>query len=238
MSQEKKIVAIVEGTEITEMEVIDFIKGMGPDMANHFQTEEGVKNVIDELVHQELMYLDAVENSFDQEEEFVEALELTKKNLLKSYAFSKIVGSAKPTEEDAREYYESVKDSFITPESVNASHILVDTEKKAKEILEKLENGEDFANLAKEHSTCPSKEAGGNLGTFYPGQMVEAFDKKVFSMEEGEISEPVKTEFGFHVIKLNQKLVGGEQSFEDVKEQCIQEAARLKQQKLYLKKNE
>ncbi|MDO5714320.1 MAG: peptidylprolyl isomerase [Tissierellia bacterium] len=236
MGKESKIVAKVEDKVITEDEVLNFIRDMGPEMANNFKSEEGIKSVINELVHQELMYLDAEENKIYEEDEFKKALEATRKNLLKSYAFSKIVGNITATEEDAKEYYEKLKDSFITPDAVTASHILVDEKNTAEKILEDLKNDGNFEELAKEYSTCPSKEAGGKLGTFYPGQMVEAFDKKVFEMEEGEISDPVKTEFGYHIIKLEKKIPGGEKSFEEVKEQCMKEAQRVKQQKVYLDK--
>ena len=236
MGKESKVVAKVEDKVITEEEVLQFIRDMGPEMANNFKSEEGIKSVINELVHQELMYLDAEDRKIYDDEEFQEALKATRKNLLKSYAFSKIIGDIEPNEEDAKEYYEKLKDSFITPDAVSASHILVEDKEKADEILEELKNGGDFAALAKEHSTCPSKEAGGKLGTFYPGQMVEAFDKKVFEMEAGEISEPVKTEFGYHIILCENKIPGGEKSFDDVKEQCMKEAQRVKQQKVYLDK--
>lgn len=234
MSNDKKIVAKVEDVEITEDQVVEFVRGMGPEMANHFKSEEGVKSVINELVFQELMVLDAEERKLYEEEEFKNALAETRKNLLKSYAFSKIIGDITVSEEEAKSYYEKYKDSFITPDAVTASHILVDTKEEADKLLKKLNEGAVFEELAKEYSTCPSKEAGGKLGTFYPGQMVEPFDKKVFSMEKGEISEPVKTEFGYHIIRLDDKIPGGEKSFEEIKDQCLQETLRLKQQKAYL----
>lgn len=236
MEKEKKIVAKVEDIEITEDQVLEFVKGMGPEMAAHFRSEDAVKSVIDELVNQELMYLDAEERHLYEDEEFKEALAATRKNLLKSYAFSKIIGDITITEEDGKEFYESVKDSFITPDAVSASHILVDDEEQAKEILKNLKNGADFKDLAKEYSNCPSRENGGHLGTFYPGQMVEPFDKAVFAMEVGELSQPVKTEFGYHIIRLEDKIPGGEKTFEEVKEQCMKEALRIKQQKAYIKR--
>lgn len=83
-----------------------------------------------------------------------------------------------------------------------ALHILVDTEQQAKDILAQLEQGADFQQLAKKHSTCPSKNQGGDLGEFRQGDMVPAFDKVVFSGELLKPLGPVKTQFGYHIIKV------------------------------------
>ena len=83
-----------------------------------------------------------------------------------------------------------------------ALHILVDTEQQAKDILAQLEQGADFQQLAKKHSTCPSKSQGGDLGEFRQGDMVPAFDKVVFSGELLKPLGPVKTQFGYHIIKV------------------------------------
>ncbi len=84
---------------------------------------------------------------------------------------------------------------------VRASHILVQTEDKAKWICKELEKGKDFEKLAKENSYCPSKQNGGDLGFFGKGQMVKEFEDVAFSMKDGQVSKPIKTQFGWHVIK-------------------------------------
>lgn len=105
------------------------------------------------------------------------------------------------TDEEIKKYYEDNKDQFAKRD---ASHILVADEKTAKEVKEKLDKGEDFAALAKEYSKDTANAAnGGELGTFSKGQMVKEFEDAVFSLKEGEISAPVKTQFGYHIIKLN-----------------------------------
>ncbi len=105
------------------------------------------------------------------------------------------------TDEEIKQYYEDNKDQFAKRD---ASHILVEDEKTAKEIKEKLDKGEDFAKLAKEYSKdTANAENGGNLGTFSKGQMVKEFEDAAFSLKEGEISDPIKTQFGYHIIKLN-----------------------------------
>ena len=88
---------------------------------------------------------------------------------------------------------------------VRASHILVPTEDKAKWLYKELQKGRDFAKLAKDYSECPSKGNGGDLGFFRKGQMVKEFEDVAFKMKEGDFSRPVKTQFGYHIIKLTGK---------------------------------
>ncbi len=85
---------------------------------------------------------------------------------------------------------------------VHAAHILMDDQKKAYEILARAKSGEDFGALAKQYSKCPSKSKGGDLGTFGRGQMVKKFEDAAFNGKKGEIVGPVKTEFGYHLIKI------------------------------------
>ena len=85
---------------------------------------------------------------------------------------------------------------------VRASHILVPSEREANRILEELRKGKDFAETAKRHSSCPSGKSGGDLGFFGKGQMVKEFEDAAFSLKAGELSKPIKTRFGFHIIKV------------------------------------
>lgn len=89
--------------------------------------------------------------------------------------------------------------------SAQARHILVPTEQAAQDLKTKIENGEDFAELAKAHSQCPSGQRGGELGEFGPGQMVREFDEVVFSAPVNEVQGPVKTQFGYHLIDITQR---------------------------------
>lgn len=86
-------------------------------------------------------------------------------------------------------------------DKVHCSHILVKTEQEAKLILDQLNKGESFSKIATEKSLCPSKRKGGDLGTFGHGQMVREFERTAFSLQKGQVSQPVKTEFGWHIIK-------------------------------------
>ena len=124
--------------------------------------------------------------------------EYTKTNLLMQQYQEKMMKEMEPTEKELKKYYDDHKDEFKTAE---ASHILVKTKEEAEAIKKELDGGADFAKLAKEKSLdTGSAQNGGSLGQFTPGQMVKEFDEKVFSMKPGEISDPVKTQFGYHVI--------------------------------------
>ena len=89
--------------------------------------------------------------------------------------------------------------------SASARHILIDTEEQCIELKEQIEGGTDFAEVAKEHSSCPSGQKGGDLGQFGPGQMVKEFDDVVFSSELNQVHGPVKTQFGYHLLEITER---------------------------------
>jgi foldase protein PrsA len=124
------------------------------------------------------------------------------------------------TDEEMQTYFDENKDTFAKTKQVKASHILVEDEATAKEVREKINAGEDFAELAKEYSTdAASVESGGDLGFFGEGSMVAEFEKAAFSMKVDEISEPVKSEYGYHIIKVTDKQEASEAKFDDSKEE-------------------
>ena len=140
------------------------------------------------------------------------------------------VDGADLKDSELRRHYEENVESYKVPEKVEASHILIKTEqgsddqsiekarKKAMEVYEKASAGEDFAELARQYSEGPSAEDGGYLGKFAKDAMVKPFAEKAFSMKPGEISKPVQTQFGWHVIKVSDRLEASVQSFEEVKD--------------------
>ena len=230
-----KVLANVNGRDITAKEVIDFINSMGPQ-GEQFHSEDGIHRVCDELINQELFYLDAIKNGFEQEEAFKKELEVLIESALKNYAVNKILSEAKVTDEDVKEYYDSHQEHFKTPEEISASHILVDDEKKAKEIRQEIIDGKSFEESAIENSNCPSGKNGGSLGRFGRGQMVKEFENAAFDLDIDELSEPVKTQFGYHIIKVNDKFAPSTKPFEEVIGQIKGQLLALKQQELYLNK--
>lgn len=231
---ESKVIARVADKEFTNEDFQQFLASLDPNVVRHFMNEpNGFETILNEMLNQELMLYYAKSQDLEEDDEFQRVFIRTKENLLKNYAYQKIIDSAeKPSEEEVKEYYEEHKDD-LEKTFINASHILVDDEKFAKEIKEKIDNGENFEELAKNYSKCPSKENGGNLGDFTQGQMVKEFDDVVFSLEEGEVSDPVKTQFGFHIIKLNKINSKQKPDFDASKENIEAELKRKNQLKAY-----
>ena len=157
-----------------------------------------------------------------------------KNEMLANFNVSKTLENITVTDEEIKAYYEENKEKFVRPESVSASHILVNDEDKAKEIMENIESGKiSFEDAARENSTCPSSQNGGALGEFTKGQMVPEFDKEVFTMEVGETRGPVKTQFGYHIIKLTAKNEASTMAFDVVKAQLSNAVLSEKRQKAY-----
>ena len=142
------------------------------------------------------------------------------------------------TEEAMRKLYEESVSKLTPEEEVRARHILVDSEDKTKEVIAKLKAGGDFAALAKEYSKDPGAAEGGDLGYFTKDQMVAQFAEAAFKMKPGDISDPVKTQFGWHVIKLEDRRQKPVPPFEQVKDQIEQFLVRKAQSDLVLKLRE
>ncbi len=143
------------------------------------------------------------------------------------------------TDQDALTYYEENKQRFEKPAQRKAAHILINDDDLAqdtlKEIQDKLDQGESFADLAKAYSQDPgSADQGGDLGLVSPGDMVEEFDEALFAMEEGQISEPVKTQFGYHIIYLQEIKEARIPAFEEVKDDIVRELQAKQAQTLFL----
>lgn len=153
--------------------------------------------------------------------EFKESLREEITGQLRNQALrERVTGIAEPTDDDLATYFEQNISRYDSPEEVRASHILVEDEPKAQEILNQLGAGADFATLAKENSTdTPSAEKGGDLDWFTRGTMVKEFEDAAFALEIGEVSEIVKSEFGYHIIKLTDRKTAHTPSLEEVKDQ-------------------
>ena len=121
------------------------------------------------------------------------------------------------------DYFDKNKDQLKQQLSVNASHILVNSSEEANEIIKDLKKGKSFEELAKEKSIDPgSKDNGGNLGVFPKGVMIKEFEDSAFELEVGEISKPVKTTFGYHIIKVNERFEDKDATLEDSRDKIIE----------------
>lgn len=233
---EDKIIAIAAGREITESEFSEFVARIPQQQQQFVQTPEGRKQALTQYANYFLFEKLGQDKGFDTCEEFQTILEGVKRELLSQYTLTQLVKDVTATEEECRAYYEEHKDQFQTGAQAQASHILTETEEESLALLKEIEEGsKTFEEAAKESSTCPSGEQGGSLGTFGRGQMVKEFDEAVFNAEEiGKVMGPVKTQFGYHLIRVDALNQGGTAAFETVAPQIGQQLAQAKQNEIYM----
>ena len=232
-----KILAKVGALTVTENEVNEFLAELG-QRGQGYNNPEGRKAILEQIVSSKLLLLDARHNLYETEPEFKAELAKVRESLLINYAGNKVLSAVKVSDEDVKKYYDDNLDRFKQGETVNADHILVDSEEKALEILSKIESGEmTFGDAAKQYSSCPSGQRGGNLGDFGRGQMVPEFDKAVFELEVGEITKaPVQTQFGYHLIKLNSKSDSTVMPYEEIAPQLTEMVLNEKRREAYERK--
>lgn len=231
------VVASVNGEKITKDELYQLLlkqagqQGLNLLIAQRIVDLEAKKQ---KITISDAEIKEALEEYYDHyggEETFTQIIEMSgtslaevKKNLVSTMKIKKLLEPRiKVTEEEMKAFFEENKEDFAQEEQVKARHILVATEKEAQEIKDKLAKGEDFAALAKEYSTDDStKNNGGQLGFFNRGDMVPEFEKAAFALAVGEISAPVKTEYGYHLIKVEEKKEAAAPNYEkskvDIKE--------------------
>lgn len=231
-----KTLAVVADREITELDLQLLLRSLDPQRAMQFQNQEGKMKLIEELINQELFYLDAIKTGVDKEEVYQRELQKVQENFLKHYTIQRFLSTVQISEAELEDYYNANKDEFKNPVSAKASHILVSTEEKANEVLKEIEEGLSFEEAAQKYSSCPSSSRGGDLGNFAKGQMVPEFDEAVFNMEVDEISEPVKTQFGYHIIKLFEIKPEETRTFAQVVDILSQQMLMEKQQEIYFDK--
>lgn len=213
---ENKVLAIVNGQEITEKDLQLTAMRFPRERQGFFNTEEGKKQLLDQMISFELIYLEAKGSDIEKDENYLMQVEMAKKELLIQTAISKIMDGVEVEDSEVEDYYKANEKMFMNPETVTASHILVDTEEKAEKIKAEILNGKSFANAALEYSSCPSNMQGGNLGAFSKGQMVPEFEEAAFGMNVGDLSDPVKTQFGYHLIKVEGKNEASLKPFSEV----------------------
>lgn len=226
------VVAKVNGVEISKSRLYDALVSAGGEktldtmISEELVSQEGKKagfTITDEELNQEL---ESLKKSFSSEEEFNQALTYygmtldgLKKNMNSQVMLRKLLEpQVTVTDDDVKTYYDENAASFITPEQMRASHILVKTKEEAETVLAELKNGTDFATLAKEKSTDTSnKDTGGDLGFFSKGNMEKSFEDAAFALKTGELSGIVETSYGFHVIKATDHKDAATPTFEEKK---------------------
>lgn len=233
---ENKVLAAVGGVNITEEDVSEAIIAMG-QRGQSLNNPQGRAMVLEQLINRKLLLAGARKELLEFDPEFKKQLNIMKEELLTKFAISRAIENVKVTDEEAKKFYDENPAAFVSGNTVTASHILVDSEEKANEIKADIDAGKiTFADAAKQYSSCPSKENGGDLGAFAQGQMVKEFEDAAFTSEIGVVTAPVQTQFGWHLILVTDKSESSVMAFEDVSEQLKEQLLAEKQQKAYASK--
>ncbi|WP_289035279.1 peptidylprolyl isomerase [uncultured Roseibium sp.] len=219
------VVATVGTSEITEADLAFAAQDLGQEL-QRFPPAQWRAILLDVLVDMELLAQAAKTAEIDKDADFQKQVDfLTLRALRNAYLAQKIDGAV--SDDDLKAAYEKEYADFEGPEEMKARHILVKEKAEAEAVIEQLEGGADFAELAKEKSTGPSGPNGGDLGFFAKGQMVPAFEEAALKLETGSFTaEPVETQFGWHVILLEEKRRQEKPTFEAVSANLRQQLIR------------
>ncbi len=215
--EQNPVLAKVNGSEIRKSDVTLAEEELGPSLS---QMDPATKddNVLAFLIDMKIVAKAAEDKKIQDTDDFKKRLAFTRNRLLMDSLLAS-EGKAATTDEAMKKVYDEASKQISGEQEVRARHILVETEDEAKAIKSELDKGADFAELAKKKSKDPGSSDGGDLGFFTKDQMVPEFANVAFSLEPGKISDPVKSQFGWHIIKVEEKRNRKPPEFEQVKAQ-------------------
>jgi len=234
--KEGKLLAEVNGAKITTGDLEWEIKNLPEYVKAMSDSPEARKQILETMIMRELALQQAVKEGLDKGVEYEQRLSYLKKSLIiELYMKKKFETEVQISDAELKNFYDQNIEKFKTGEQIRASHILVKSEEEANDILAKIKAGGNFEELAKENSADSSASNGGDLGWFGRNSMVPAFEKAAFALKDGQISNVVKTDFGYHIIKLTGKRPAGARSFDEVKDQIKGAIMPSKQQEVFQK---
>jgi peptidyl-prolyl cis-trans isomerase C len=219
------VIAKINGIEVKQSDLDFAASEVGSQLANYPEADQK-RLLLQFVIDNQLMADAADKDGLGSAPEFEGRLAYHKRRALRDAYYDKAIKGA-VSEDDAKKIYDEKVAGLKPEQEIHARHILVDTEDEAKAVAERLKKGEDFATVAKEKSKDANAE-GGDLGFFTRGQMLKPFEDAAFALEVGQISEPVKTQFGWHIIKVEEKRDRKPPAFDEVKGPIM---AQLSQQK-------
>ena len=232
MSQE--VLAVVAGEEITQADFDVYLQSVPREQQAYLSNPQFRQQCLEQLISVYLFAKKGEDEKIEESEEFKRIMASARRDVLAQLAMREILKDATVSEEEIKAFYDANQQQFKKGDTVNAKHILVDSEEKCNEILASITSGEKtFEDAAKEFSTCPSGQKGGDLGEFGKGQMVPEFEAAAFAAEIGQVVGPVKTQFGFHLIKVEAKNEAEVAAFAEVKENIKRNLIQQKQNKVY-----
>lgn len=223
------------GVKITKEYFNERINRLPEWAMGRFRTEEGKREFLNELVKEELLYREAKKQGLSKDKEVQAKLEeFQRMTLITTLLKKEIEEKAKVDDKEVKEFYDKNPAEFKAGLEVRAKHILVDSESEAKNILKRIQKGEKFSELAKKYSKDKgSAQNGGDLGFFSSGKMIPEFENAAFSLKVGQVSNPVKTQFGYHIIQVTDRKEGSLYDFEGVEESIRKRLTIDKQRNLF-----
>lgn len=233
--EEGKVVATIDGDTITLQEFNRELDKIPMNMKMLVATETGKRNYLDRLIVKKLLLKEASKAKVESEKEFQDRLiDIKEQLLIESVLKKKITADTKQTDEDLKKYYEEHKEEFKKDREISTRHILLKTEDEAKQVQARLKSGEDFADLAKRYSIDPNaKVSGGEIGFHPKGTLLPEYEAAAYKLTKvGETSGIVKTQFGYHIIRLEGTKPPSYVPFEEVKEFLKQKIAQDKQKEI------
>lgn len=190
--------------------------------------------VLDQMISEKLLIQEAKYMGLEEDNDVLEQIKkITEQILVQVLIEREILDKIKVNDEEVLEYYEQNKDSFTEKEQVHLYNILLETEEEAQDVLEQLKAGGDFSEIAIEKSAGPSATQGGDLGYLTRGTIIPEIEEVVFALELEELSEVIKTDFGFHILKITEKKPETVKALEEVKEDIIQTLLPDKQKEAF-----
>ena len=235
LSSRRSILAQVNGKRITLGEFDQKWSALPDVLKAVYSGPNGKKDFLEELITRELLLQKAREMKLDQDAAFKEHVEAFGERLLLDAILSReIEKKADVTDGEIEAYFEAHRDALPAVEEVRAAHILVKTEGEAGALLDRLRRGADFAALAKANSIDPgTKDKGGNLGVVRKGRMVPEFEKMAFALKPGQISDVVKTPYGYHIIRVQSRQAVKPRKIDEARNEIRQDILKDKQKTLF-----
>lgn len=215
-----EVVATYKGRKLTTGEVSKELERLPPPSRTYLAMPERKRQFVENMIMNNLLYEEGQKAGFDRDAQIEQQVADLRKRLVVQRVMRQYQTPPTISDEQVKEYYDKNPDLYSTTQ-IRASHILVKDEETAKQILVELKaNPEKFEALATEKSTdTTTAKKGGDLGTFGQGRMVPEFERAVFALKPGEMSDLVKTQYGFHIIKVTERKEGERKPFDQVKEQ-------------------
>ena len=216
--------ATIGDTSITLGDMIRARQSLNPQLQS-FPDPVIFTGMLEEMVRREVFAAAAELDGVADDPEVALELQTARRQILANAYLARAI-EPNLNEDAVRARYDEMVAELPQEEELRARHILVETEDAAKEVKASVDGGADFAEVAKEKSTGPSGPSGGDLGFFRKGQMVPEFSEAAFALQPGEVSEPVQTSFGWHVIKVEERRAVAPPPFEEMAQQITREIAQ------------